>query len=128
MQTTILNSLVAILKLGNINFIANSEGNAEIAKESKVFLEETASIFGLHPEAFADALCIRTHLINGAVNKIPLNQMFAKDLRNALAKEIYGRLFSYIIYLANLNLNSSDNSSNSKTFSIGLLDIFGLIF
>ena len=62
---------------------------------------------------------------------MPFNINQAEELKNAVAKEMYGRVFSFIIHTINetlagphRDLESSIDSQTSPT-SIGLLDIFG---
>ena len=48
----------------------------------------------------------------------------AMDTRDAIAKALYGRLFSWIVNKINPVLHPS-NSESSNLLSIGILDIFG---
>jgi myosin heavy subunit len=97
---------------------------------SEPLLAEISSLLGFSVDALRASFTVRSLTIRGETTFIPFDQSAATDARNALAKEIYGRLFSFIVAQANESLRpaggSSVTSSNgSSELSIGLLDIFG---
>ena len=51
----------------------------------------------------------------------------SKDVRDAFAKGIYGRLFVYIVQKINVAIFKQDlkNKASADRHSIGVLDIFG---
>ena len=57
-----------------------------------------------------------------------LNTNQSRDVRDAFAKGIYGRLFVHIVRKINVAIHRQENnktSSNEEKCSIGVLDIFG---
>jgi myosin-1 len=122
MRDTVLNSLVAILHLGNISFVNDEEGFSQINPASEADIAKVCSLLGLDAGTFGSALCVKSQTISGNITNIPLTGTQAVDSRNAFAKEIYGRIFSYIVYGANLSLSGR---ASANSLSIGLLDIFG---
>jgi myosin heavy subunit len=66
----------------------------------------------------------RTMTLRGETTRISFDIQQAQNAVNALVKEIYGRIFNFIVYQANQSLRSDEDSSDSLT-SIGVLDIFG---
>ena len=57
-----------------------------------------------------------------------LNTNQSRDVRDAFAKGIYGRLFVHIVKKINVAIHRQDNnkfSSNEDKCAIGVLDIFG---
>ena len=59
-------------------------------------------------------------IVRPQVSRLSKDQ--AVDVRDAFAKGIYGRLFIWIVHKVN---NAVQKSSQTKTSSIGVLDIFG---
>jgi myosin-5 len=124
-KDSIFNALRAILFLGNVEISADEDGfNALISKSSEEWIARSSAMLGLQPERLRHSLLNRSIVARGEVMEIRLQPVQAVDSRNALAKEIYGRLFSQIVYQCNVSLRpSSDN--HLKRISCGLLDIFG---
>ena len=54
-----------------------------------------------------------------------MNTHQSKDVRDAFAKGIYGRLFVYIVKKINTAIFHPDPRTNADRNSIGVLDIFG---
>jgi myosin heavy subunit len=80
----------------------------------------------LQPERLRHSLLNRSIVARGETMEIRLQPVEAMDARNALAKEIYGRLFSHIVGHCNISLKPSvDSARRGVQLSCGLLDIFG---
>ncbi len=84
------------------------------------------------------ALLFKTLDVRGEKMKVPMSDAAASDARNALCKEIYGRLFCQIVAQANISLAAGGIVSSdadepptgvarqvASNTCIGLLDIFG---
>jgi hypothetical protein len=90
-----------------------------------------AKIFGWNSEVFTQKLTTRSIIVRKEESRINLTAAQAQDGVNALVKEIYGRIFGYIVNQANRSLASSQFSrslneeEDAVKSSIGLLDIFG---
>lgn len=125
-QDNIFRMLAAILWIGNISFIENAEGNAEVRDESVTnfvayLLQVDALIL---VKAITERILSTTHgSRRGSTYNTPLNIVQATATRDALAKGIYNNLFEWIVERVNLSLTSVTHSSENK--SIGILDIYG---
>ncbi len=129
----IFGALKAILLLGNICFheetFADGTG-ADIGTDYSGLLSGAAQILGLDYSMLRSRLISRSLTIRSETTQIKFLPVEAQDALNALCKEIYGRIFSYIVYQANKSLMPSTSTTNSvesspAKLSIGLLDIFG---
>lgn len=78
------------------------------------------SLLGIDANRLNIALINRTSVTRGEVFVTPLSQAQAIDSRDALAKAIYGRMFSWIV----THINSTTQTGGSLPF-VGILDIFG---
>jgi myosin heavy subunit len=127
----IFDCLQGILFLGNVCF-ENGEGDAaRIVESTRLNLVTASRFFGLDTTALEFALLFRTLDLRGERMNMPMSESAATDARNALCKEIYGRLFCQITAQANLSLstgatiNGTHSGGESENYCIGLLDIFG---
>ena len=116
-----------VLHLGNIEFEEAGEGSrAKMDGKSGGALKDAASLIGVAPQELADALVINTLVMRGETMRIPLNLKKAKDSRDALAKALYGRMFSWLVQRVNKSMSEGTDTSKSPGGQrIGILDIFG---
>ncbi|WFD29654.1 class II myosin [Malassezia sp. CBS 17886] len=123
-QTSILRMLAAVLWLGNVQFVENDAGEAEIANpDVPAFL---AYLLEVDAGAVSRALTQRIMETQrggrrGSVYEVPLNATQAAAVRDALAKAIYNNLFEWIVARLNQSLNPRTEAANV----IGVLDIYG---
>lgn len=137
-QTSIWRVLLAVLSLGNIEFVTDVEndtantGRCKIVEESREFLEACSNALDLpDPVELEVSLISRTMEVAGNLEttKIYLNVEEAVDSRDALAKFLYSKVFDWVV--EELNRQSQHKSAKSeKTIKkkerfIGILDIFG---
>ncbi|KAM3728678.1 Unconventional myosin-Ie [Dirofilaria immitis] len=124
-QMEILQLTAAIMHIGNITF-AESNNFAAIADER--FLEFPAYLLGLKPSAIRDKLTSRqmeskwgkqTEQIN-----VKLNVEQAEFTRDAWTKDLYTRLFEFLIASVNQAMKITSRLSGTP-LSIGILDIYG---
>ncbi|XP_012539423.1 unconventional myosin-Ie [Monomorium pharaonis] len=113
--------VAGILHLGNIQFAEN--GNySQIA--NKQFLEFPAYLFGISTEQLSHKLISREFESKwGSQSEsvdVTLNVEQALYARDALAKDIYARLFDYLVKRVN-----SAMETNTDGYEIGILDIYG---
>ena len=102
-RESVLSLLAAILKLGNIEY--EETGGASLHPGSRVanedLLREAASLLQVPEKALEEAVCTRRISVregNGVnVTVIPLSCREAVQNCDALAKELYSRLFDWIV-------------------------------
>eukprot|EP00941_MAST-03F_sp_MAST-3F-sp1_P005336 g5336.t1 len=123
-QQQLWKAVAGSLHLLSIDFVEN--GNAEkskVAPNSSEKAKFCAGLLGMNIDNFEKFLCIyRLNLPGGTFADKDCSPDAAKDNRNALAKEIYDRIFTWLI---NVVCNNVLMPSDDKTAFVGLLDIFG---
>lgn len=120
--------LASCLLLGNIEFIednAFSNNKINLNPESNLTLTNVCKMLGLNKSAFEECMTMVTRKIGDQVIKSPLKLYECIQIKNSIAKELYSRMFNYIVKRLNSILNNNSNSSNTNIKHIGILDIFG---
>ncbi|XP_064104605.1 unconventional myosin ID-like isoform X1 [Macrobrachium nipponense] len=115
----------AILHLGNIEF--TSSGDETQIKNPKV-VKDIAELLHVSPDQVTKALCHRVIAARGEVMEKRHTESEASYGRDAFAKAIYERLFSYIVQGVNSAIEVRyDNQSPQYKYNtvIGVLDIYG---
>jgi myosin-1 len=123
-QDDIFRMLAAILWLGNITFVEDKDGNAEIADQSVVdFVAYLLEVEAAHVNKALTMRILETSRggRRGSVYDVPLNPAQATAVRDALAKGIYFNLFDWIVQRVNVSLKAR----GALAHSIGILDIYG---
>lgn len=125
-QSQMFSVLAAILHLGNIQFqdkAGAKTGDNDFGEvTSTKHLNIAAILLGVSPKLLQESLSQRTMGSGrGSIYKIPLQSGGCRDSRDALCKEIYSMLFSWLIHVINEKMASK---SKPKNF-IAVLDIFG---
>lgn len=82
-----------------------------------------SQLLGCDYEALVDAFTYRTIEARGDVVRTPLNRETALYARDALAKAVYDRLFSWLVSRLNISLKNKDE--NTRVKAMGILDIYG---
>lgn len=119
-QTQIFQCLAGILHLGNLSFVASREVEGGCKAAAPAECRRVAGLLGINPDALERALCFRETLVNGESTMTPLSPEKAVDLRDALSKYVYGKVFDHVVKLVNGSLFRGKVALN-----IGVLDIFG---
>ncbi|XP_074938722.1 myosin-IIIa isoform X2 [Phalacrocorax aristotelis] len=120
--------LAAILNVGNIEFSAVvSEHMIDKSNISNpVALENCASLLCIQADELQEALTSHCVVTRGETIIRPNTVEKATDVRDAMAKALYGRLFSWIVNRINTLLKPDKLlSGNDDGLNIGILDIFG---
>jgi myosin-5 len=135
LQRLVWEILSAILHLGNVQLLAKKgdadacvldAGGAGAPTPRSNNVTTCCTLFGVDLSSFSNALICRTIDVEGQKLPVPLTVEQACVGRDALAKEIYARLFSWLVAVINYNTSSKrvlDGSASKGTIS--LLDIFG---
>nr|GEV34581.1 myosin-6-like isoform X1 [Tanacetum cinerariifolium] len=122
-QEAIFRIVAAILHLGNIEFVKDSEPDSSKPKDdqSKFHLKTAAELFMCDEEALQDSFCKRVIVTRDESIKKSLDPLAAALNRDAMAKIVYTRLFDWIVG----RINESIGQDAESKHLIGVLDIYG---
>ncbi|KAM4828741.1 myosin-IIIa [Thomomys bottae] len=125
---SIYSILAAILNVGNIEFSSVATEH-QIDKSyicNHAALENSASLLCIQADELQEALTSHCVVTRGETIIRPNTVEKATDVRDAMAKTLYGRLFSWIVNCINSLLKHDIfPSENDDELNIGILDIFG---
>lgn len=145
-QDSIFRIIIAVLHVGNLEFIESSNCGEEFAEfsssqENKDRISLICQLLGVSEGALLNAITLRTVIIaNNSIQKFlpPRDALYTKDV---LAKTIYDMLFKFLIHQINSVLGTDNmlpvTSSNQSVLDvhtssavdvyshISILDIFG---
>lgn len=119
----LMQAICAVLQLGNLRFgtlNGDSDKSRVLSTEELLLL---ADLIGIAEDDLSRCMTERTFMTSGETHKVPLNPIMAKDGCDALAKEIYQKVFFWVT--KKINEATSADASTVKLGCIGLLDIFG---
>ncbi|XP_075340650.1 unconventional myosin-Va [Odontesthes bonariensis] len=122
-QMELFRILSAVLHLGNVNIQASgrSSDRSYIDAEDRS-LAVFSKLLGVEGSQMAHWLCHRRLAIGGEMLVKPMSGQQALEARDALAKHIYGQLFTWTVQRLNSALRAQ--RAQAKSF-IGVLDIYG---
>ncbi|CAG9464022.1 unnamed protein product [Pedinophyceae sp. YPF-701] len=119
-QEQCMQVVAAVLHLGNVTF-KGSQDDSEVAGGAVGALHACAKLLGVDADALAEALTKRTRKLPEGEIKSPLSLQEAEANRDALCKQIYCRLFDWLVARINHRIGE-----DPRPFSkIGILDIYG---
>ncbi|CAJ1395531.1 unnamed protein product [Effrenium voratum] len=119
--TRLLRALAAVLLLGQLEFAGSEEASA-LTEASKQAAATAAEVLAVDATELERSLTHRTiRMRNESVVK-QLPPSSATGNRDALAKEVYARVFDWLV--EQICIATCAPSDQAKTF-VGLLDIFG---
>uniref|UniRef100_A0A671L547 Unconventional myosin-Ib-like n=1 Tax=Sinocyclocheilus anshuiensis TaxID=1608454 RepID=A0A671L547_9TELE len=121
---SILELVAAVLKLGNIEFKPESRCNGfdESRIKDKNDLKEMCELLGIEQSVLERAFSFRT--VEAKMEKVStsLNVAQAYYARDALAKNLYSRLFSWLVTRINESIKAQTKTHKKV---MGVLDIYG---
>lgn len=118
-QSDMFSIIAAILHLGNIGF-SEEDGLPKILKPDTV--QTVSQLLGCDLRELTNALTHRTIETNQDIVTSPLNRELAIYARDALAKAVYDRLFTWLVTRLNSSLQSTELHQHTV---MGILDIYG---
>uniref|UniRef100_A0A4W6FL52 Myosin Ic, paralog a n=1 Tax=Lates calcarifer TaxID=8187 RepID=A0A4W6FL52_LATCA len=124
-EEKLLNIIAGVLHLGNTQFGEGEEGETYITTETQI--TKLVKLLGVDGSALREALTHKKLTAKGEEMISPLNFEQAISARDALAKAVYGRTFTWLVEKINQSLALKDEiyHSNKGSSVIGLLDIYG---
>ncbi|XP_052004983.1 unconventional myosin-Ib-like isoform X7 [Xyrauchen texanus] len=121
---SVLELVAAVLKLGNIEFKPESRVNGfdESQVKDKNDLKEMCELLGIDQSVLERAFSFRT--LEAKMEKVStsLNVAQAYYARDALAKNLYSRLFSWLVNRINESIKAQ---TKARKKVMGVLDIYG---
>lgn len=118
--------LATVLHLGNLKI--DSSTYEEGSKACKIFRDESwekvVGLLQIDQNSFEEALTNKEIRVGASVTKSPLPPARTQNSIDTIAREIYNRLFNWIVKKLNKTLLPS-NPNDSNFLTIGVLDIFG---
>ncbi|KAG1678721.1 Myosin-IB [Nymphon striatum] len=118
-ESALFEIVASVLHLGNIGF-SEENGQAIIALDKSIFA--ISQLLGCCEERLRKAFTHRTIVARGENLETPLDRDQAIYARDALAKAIYERLFTWLV--KKLNRSLCAKGTQRKTL-MGILDIYG---
>ncbi len=128
-RNDILQLCAAVLHLGNVTYEVAPSGQGCICTQSPQCLAAVNTCQNLlqtqgGPEVLQKCLTVRDLVIRGEHMNVELTPEQARDARDALAKDLYGRLFDWIVVRLNKEMAAVSPPSGGTNI-VGILDIFG---
>ncbi|XP_040493088.1 LOW QUALITY PROTEIN: unconventional myosin-Ia [Ursus maritimus] len=120
----VLEVTALVLKLGNVELADEFQANGVSASGIRDGrgIQEIGEMMGLNSEELEKALCSRTMKTAKENVVTALNVVQAQYARDALAKNIYSRLFNWIVNRINESIKVG---TGEKKKVMGVLDIYG---
>jgi len=115
--------LAGILHLGDVEFGNNTDEDKAYIVSGDDQMTKVCTQLGVDKDAMQEALVKMTSTLRGETVEKFFKEHEANDGRDALAKAIYEKAFSWVIIACNKLLGPTKRNASDK--SISILDIFG---
>uniref|UniRef100_A0A672FP73 non-specific serine/threonine protein kinase n=1 Tax=Salarias fasciatus TaxID=181472 RepID=A0A672FP73_SALFA len=125
---SVYSTLAAILNSGDIEFspVASEHQTDKSNISNASVLENVASLLCIRSDELHEALTSHCVVARGETIVRPNTVEKAVEVRDAMGKALYGRLFSWIVNRINALLRPDSHlGEDDKGLNIGILDIFG---
>ncbi|XP_010765919.1 myosin-IIIa [Notothenia coriiceps] len=125
---SVYSTLAAILNSGDIEFspVATEHQTDKSNISNNSVLENVASLLCIRSDELQEALTSHCVVARGETIVRPNTVEKAAEVRDAMGKALYGRLFSWIVNRINALLRPDcQQGDDEKGLNIGILDIFG---
>jgi myosin V len=125
---TLMRAITSVLQIGQLTFGPVGGDSEKSECTSRKDLDGVSELLGIPVKDLDPAFTERTMTTRGEVFKVPLKPDAAKDSADAYAKEIYSKVFLWLVREINAATCAEENYKGGKTSgfcTIGLLDIFG---
>jgi len=127
---SMMRAICAVMQCGNLSFVPDPSDSDKSQCSTPSELKTLAELMGVTTKDLTLAFTERTMKTRNETYKVPLISSRAKDASDSFAKEIYGKLFLWLVKQINAvtsaEINYKNGSMSNYTFGIiGLLDIFG---
>lgn len=121
----LLSIVASVLHLGNVQFATDEHGHAQVTTENQI--KYLARLLSVDSTVLRESLIHKKIIAKGEELNSPLNLEQAASARDALAKAIYGRTFSWLVSKINKSLayKGTEMHKLGSSSVIGLLDIYG---
>ncbi|KAF1760604.1 hypothetical protein GCK72_008853 [Caenorhabditis remanei] len=117
--------IAALIHLGNVRFIDANNSSGAVHISEKAALQNAARCLNVTPDELSKSLSSQVVAAHGDIVKKQHDVNAAYYTRDALAKALYERLFSWVVSKINEAISVQNNSRYSKSHVIGVLDIYG---
>ena len=117
----IISIILAILILGNIQFIQNDRDQSEITVDTIIYAQTAAKLIGCSAKTLISYITMKNITVGRESYPVNLTAEQSVISRDSLATFIYTKLFDWIVSKINQSITSK---SVTNTF-IGILDIYG---
>ncbi|XP_055329530.1 myosin-IIIa-like isoform X2 [Paramacrobiotus metropolitanus] len=124
--TSMYRILAAVLHLGDVQFITKEVKHMpdKSVVSNLPTLETVGKLLGVEISELRDALTSEMVVTRGETILKSHTVSESRNVRDSLAKALYGRLFDWIVNKINQLLNPN-NTAEHDALTIGILDIFG---
>ena len=126
----VIKLVICLLFIGNIDFQPDATGDKCTIHPNSVPIQKfVCDIMNIDFSIFDETFLYNVRIIKGETIKSPMPKAQCKSFRDTFAKEIYNRLFGFLVKRMNLTLFDENIrrqvEDDEDIRHIGLLDIFG---